>query len=52
MLKKLLCVSLVCCLTLAAFMPAAAQNGYSDVPEGIWFYDYVTDLSQKGVRNG
>ena len=52
MLKKLLCVSLVCCLTLAAFMPAAAQNGYSDVPEGIWFYDYVTDLSQKGVVNG
>ncbi len=52
MLKKLFCVSLVCCLTLAAFMPAAAQNGYSDVPEGIWFYDYVTDLSQKGVVNG
>lgn len=50
--KKLLCVSLICCMLLGVWMPAAAEGGYSDVPVGIWYYEYVTDLSQKGVVNG
>ena len=50
--KKLLCLCLIGCLTLGCALPAAAQSGYSGVPEGIWYYDYVADLSQKNVING
>lgn len=50
--KKLLCLCVVCCLALSCSLPAAAENGFSDVPDGSWFYAYVTELSQKGVVNG
>lgn len=50
--KRLLCLCLTCCLALTCALPAAAESGYSDVPKGIWYYDYVTQLSQKNVVNG
>lgn len=50
--KKLLCLCLICCLAMSCALPVAAENRYSDVPKGIWYYDYVTQLSQKGVVNG
>lgn len=53
MLKhKLICLLLICALTLGCGLPAYGINGYSDVPEGSWYYTYVTDLSQTAVVNG
>ena len=50
--RKLLSICLAVCMLPVCALPAAAIGGYSDVPEGIWYYDYVTQLSQKGVVNG
>jgi len=53
MLKhKLICLFLICCLMFGCGLSAYGVNGYSDVPEGSWYYTYVTELSQKEVVNG
>lgn len=51
-INKLLCLCLACCLLLSAAPQTHAAGGYSDLSEGDWYYQYVTDLSQKGVICG
>ena len=50
--KKLFCLCVICCLLLSCVIPVSAGSLFSDVPEGIWYETYVTQLSQKGVVNG
>ena len=52
-MKKLLCMLAACACLFAAVPRAAAENtGYADVPQGLWCYPYVLDLSQKGIVSG
>ena len=52
-MKKLFCMLAACACLFAAVPRAAAENtGYADVPQGLWCYPYVLDLSQKGIVSG
>lgn len=51
-MNKLLCLCLICCLLLCAAPQTCAADGYSDITENAWYFQYVVDLSQSGVING
>ncbi len=50
-MKKLLCICLIAAM-LAGSLSAFAAGGFRDVPTGIWYESYVTELSQKGIIGG
>ncbi len=50
-MRNLICLLLTVALLLGGF-PANAAGGYPDIPQGIWYETYVTDLSQTGVIGG
>lgn len=52
MRKRLFAVLLVCAV-LVGLMPAAAAEGYPDVPaENYWAYEFITDMTERGLYQG
>lgn len=53
-MKRIVSAALVLCLAVACFcLPAgAADMPYTDVPEGIWYYDEVQAAYDRGLMNG
>ncbi len=47
-----LCLVLALCVILQPAALAAGTKTFPDVKQGVWYYDYVTNLTSSGVING
>ena len=52
MKKQLAALACTACLCAGLALPAAAANGYTDVPGGSWYENAVEEVTEKGYMTG